>query len=61
MNITRICTLYFSATGNTAHVVNLLAETMAKQMNIPGLQIFLLQVLQIVKRITALQKMMWLS
>lgn len=35
MNITRICTLYFSATGNTAHVVNLLAETMAKQMNIP--------------------------
>lgn len=35
MNITRICTLYFSATGNTAGVVNLLAETMAKQMNIP--------------------------
>ena len=35
MNITRICTLYFSATGNTARVVNLLAETMAKQMNIP--------------------------
>ena len=59
MNITRICTLYFSATGNTARVVNLLAETMAKQ--IFRLQIFLLQVLQIVKRITALQKMMWLS
>ena len=35
MNITRICTLYFSATGTTARVVNLLAETMAKQMNIP--------------------------